>query len=321
MNTLTIKKSRTTLVYALGMALLCGAARAEEPVGVEAEGADDESALEFGVDFDWFTAYVWRNAVQNDQMVLQPGVWADFTFADSFSIGGSVWQNYDVTSRRREAYRTGLNETDFNLHLGWAAWTSEDEECALTFEFGHEWYLYHNVRGGEDYAKADYPNTREIYVKAEFENPFVNIYGQASWMYENFGAYKQGMHYETGLTKEIEFADGWTLGADWNINFGDGHYLQFLYGDVNYRYDAVTNEEYSDGPKGGIGGTTVKGYLAWQITSWLSLKGMVGYTAILHNRLRGEMRNLSGDYWFCGEEDAAYPRDLVWGGLSLNMEF
>ena len=50
---------------------LSGAAVAEE----EGEGAPFEA----GVDLDFFSAYVWRNAVQTDRMVLQPCVWADLT--------------------------------------------------------------------------------------------------------------------------------------------------------------------------------------------------------------------------------------------------
>lgn len=313
MNTAIVKKSRTAIVYALGMALLCGAARAEEPVGTETE---EEDALTFGVDFDFFSAYVWRNAVQTDRMVIEPCVWADLTLVGPLSIGGFVWQNYDLTSRRNAIFQTGLNETDFNLHLGWAAWTSDDEDYSLAFEVGHDWYTYQNVRTGEDYMRNAYPNAREIYVKAKFDNPLIGIYGQASWMYEDFGDYQKSMHYEVGLNKEIEFVEGWTLGADWNVNFGESRYLSFIYGNVDYD-DTVDGV----GPESGFGGTTVKLYLAWQITDWLSLKGTIAYTGILHDELRDEMREQGGGWGFLEREGNGYPRDLLWGGFSLNMEF
>ena len=50
--------------------------RAENEAKAELEEKDD-FPLEAGFDVDLFTAYVWRNAVQNDRAVAQPCVWAD----------------------------------------------------------------------------------------------------------------------------------------------------------------------------------------------------------------------------------------------------
>lgn len=281
----------------------------------EVETEEEESAVfEAGVDVDFFSAYVWRNSVQNDRMVIQPCVWADYTQLDPFRFGFSVWQNYDLTSRRYDALSHGLTETDFNVHVGATAWANDDESMKLELEFGHEWYDNHFVKTE---AKGDLADTRELYFKATFSNPVVGVYGQASWMYDDFGCFEQGMHYELGLNREFGLVeDKLTLGVDWNLNFGDSHYLYYLYAGLSNPYtyeedgEVFEEDDYDRGPSGGIGATTLKVYLSWAITDWLSLKGTVAYTGLLN----GELRQAHGDY---DDEN----RDLVWGGLSLNVAF
>jgi len=294
-----------------------------------AESEEEEPQIfEAGFDFDFLSAYVWRNTVQNDEMVMQPCVWADLTYFEPFWLGFSIWQNYNLTDRRRNIYANGLDETDYNIHLGATVLETEDEEYGVDLEIGHEWYTYHGLRkfdsDGELLSKA-YPNTREIYAKATFNNPFVGVYGQASWMYEGFGSYQQGMHYELGFNKEVEIVESLTLGADWNINFGDPRYLQFLYGGVERpAYDEEAGEPYSEydaDPKGGFGGTTVKVYLTWQVTDWMSLGGVLAYTGVLNSSLRDSIGDQGEDYCFCGNEGDGYPRDLLWGGLQLRITY
>jgi len=261
-------------------------------------------------------------------MVMQPCVWADLTYFEPFWIGFSIWQNYGLTDRRRNIFANGLDETDYNVHLGATVWESEDEEQSLDLEIGHEWFTYHGRRTFDfegELLSASYPNTREVYLKATYNNPIIGVYGQASWMYEGFGCYNQAMHYELGFNKEIEIVETLTLGADWNVNFGDPRYLQFLYGGVERpAYDEEAGELYSEydaDPKGGFGGTTVKVYLTWQITDWMSLGGTIAYTGVLNSSLRDSLGDQGEDYWFCGNEGDGYPRDLLWGGLQLRLTY
>ena len=282
---------------------------------------EEDAIYEAGFDFDFFSAYIWRNAIQNDEMVMQPCVWADLTYFDPFWIGFSVWQNYDLTDRRHNDLRKGLTETDYNVHVGATAWTSEDEEQELGIELGHEWYDNDFVRRGSGDA---YPDTREIYVKVTYDNPFVNVYGQASWMYEDFGEYKQGVHYELGFNKEFEVIDDVTIGADWNVSFGTGHYLNYLYGGTRSGYDE-DGERLYEGSSAGFGGTTVKLYANWQITENLTLGGTIAYTGVLNGAYRESIGD-QGDYWwdYNAEDDlpnGSYQRDFIWGGVSLKLAF
>ena len=292
----------------------------EKLTKAEAEAVEEEEAeiFEAGVDVDFFSAYVWRNAVQNDEPVIQPCVWADLTYFEPFWLGFYVWQNYDLTSRRHECLKGGLTETDYNVHLGATAWANEDETMSLDLEIGHEWFVNHQVKSD---SREDYKNTAELYLKATFNNEFVNVYGQASWMYDDFGSFKQGMHYELGFNKEIDVLapfelpeDTLILGLDWNLNFGDSRYLYFLYGGVDWDVDEYGEDTWSN-PKAGIGGTTLKAYLTWNITDWVSLVGTVAYTGVLNGSARQALADDSG--W----QGDNYRRDLLWGGVSLKFAF
>ena len=326
-----MNKLMTVVAASVCAVSLSGVAFAAEDVSTEkkeaAEAAEnleeeeEEKILEAGFDFDFLSAYIWRNAIMNDEMVMQPCAWADVTFLDPFYAGFSIWQNYDLTDRRRGTYEKGLTETDYNVHVGATAWQSDDEEMSLGLEIGHEWFDNHFVRDGEGDAM---PDTREIYVKVTFDNPLVNVYGQASWMYEDFGDYKQGVHYEIGFKKEVEVCEDVTLGADWNVNFGTGHYLNFLYGGTRSGVDEDGEYEY-DGSSAGFGGTTVKVYLTWQVTEWFSLGGVVAYTGVLNGAYRESLGDCGDDYWDWDEDagrgNGSYQRDFVWGGLQAKLSF
>lgn len=270
-------------------------AAAEIPVEEECD-----SPLSVGVDVDFLAGYVWRHSVSSDDLVIQPAVWAELDLCGPLSVGGYVWQNYDLTNRRRDSFTYGLTETDYNIHIGLTAWES-DEECEtpakLTFELGHDWYTY---QGAKD--RASDPDTREIYIKGKFENSIITPYAQVAWMYQDFGDYRRGVYYELGLNKEIEVTEIVTLGADWSLGFGDRNYNNFLFGEDNY----------------GFGGTTVKLYSSIALTDWVSLKGTIGYTGVINAAMRKSIGEEGEDYDFHGD---SYPRDLLWGGLSLNFEF
>ena len=275
--------------------------------------------VEAGFDLDFFSAYVWRNAVQTDEPVLQPCVWADLTYFEPFWLGFYVWQNYDLTSRRHECLKGGLTETDYEVHLGATAWESDDETMSLDVEIGHDWFVNQQVKSV--YREA-YKNTGELYAKVTFNNEIVNVYGQASWLYDDFGDYRQGMSYELGINREFDVLSPFELpedtllfGLDWNLNFGDSRYLYYLYGGVDYWYDEETEEEGWSNPDAGIGGTTVKAYLTWKITDWMSLVGTVAYTGVLNGSARQALAD--GPCW----QGDCYRRDLLWGGVSLKFAF
>lgn len=257
----------------------------------------EDKAWSLGVDLDWFTAYIWHNAVQNSRMVLQPCIWGEYQLTDMFSVGGYYWQNWDLTGHRRDIFGTGLTEQDYNIHAGLQAWASEEEDYKLDFELGHEWFTYPNVR-----RSVGYPKTNELYLKATFENPFVTAYAQTSWMYADFGDYQDGFHYEVGFTKEAEVTDEITVGADWNVSMANHAYQDFLYGMHS----------------SGLSGTTLKLYGTYAITETASFGATIAYTGVLNGDARDQMDEMGSDYDLNGHK---YPRDLLWGGISFKIEF
>ncbi len=280
---------------------------------VEVAAEEEESSLPFeaGFDVDIYTAYIYRNQAYNDRPVVQPCIWADFTALDPIYFGFYVWQNYDLTNRRRSDMRGEWNETDYNVHIGATVWSNEDESMSLTLEAGHEWFVS-NVKS--EYSK-DYASACEIYLNAEFETPYITPYGRISRMYR----YSDGTHYEAGLKhemvlcEEMPFGESLSLGIDWNVNFGSGKYLDYLYG-VGRNYVAA-DDEFERGSKGGIGGTTLKFSLTWQICENFSLGGVLAYTSLLNETIRGSYRD-SGWYW-----GSHYDSDIVWGGVQAKLSF
>ena len=275
----------------------------------EQEEEEEDSLFEAGFDADIYTAYVFRNQVYNDRPVAQPCVWADFTGLDPFYFGFYIWQNYDLTNRRREEMRGEWNETDYNVHVGATVWSNEDETMSLTLEAGHEWFV-NNVK--DEYSK-DYASSCEIYVKAEFETPFVTPYGQISHAYRYLDAthYELGLKRDFALMEEMPLGESLTLGVDWNLNFGSGKYLDYLYG-VGRGYDAE-EDDFLRGNKDGIGGTTLKFALTWQLCDCFSVGGVLAYTSLLNESLRNSYRD-SG--WY-----GNYKDDCVWGGVQAKLEF
>ena len=320
-----MNKMKTAVVAASVCAvLLAPSARAEEAGKSESEANKGlvqqmHEIFAAGFDLDFYSAYVWRNSVFTDEPVLQPCAWADLTCFEPFWLGFSVWQNYDLTSRRHEVLKGGLTETDYDIHLGATAWTSDDETMSLDFLLGYTWYVNQQVLSD---AREAYKNTSELSLRADFKNEIVNVYGQVSWMPDDYGAFKQGLYYEVGVNKEIDLAsvidipeETLSLGADWNVGFGDSRYLYYLYGGVDYR-EGEDGEETWSNPDAGIGGTTVKAYLTWNITEWMSLVGTIAYTGVLNGSARQSLGD-AGTGW----QGDSYRRDLLWGGLSLKFAF
>lgn len=277
--------------------------------------SEPPKVFEAAFEYDFNSAYVWRSAVQNDQPVMQPCVWADVTYFEPFWFGGFVWQNYNLTDRNAALYRYGLSETDYGVYGGATLWTSSDKAYSVWAEIGHDWFTYPGVREGcEDLS----PDARELTAKMQFENPFVDVYGSVAWMYEDFGLAQKGFYYEAGLRKEVEIAKSLSAGADWCVSFGDSAAMADLYGGCDY--DKVTGEVSN--PDAGIGGTTVKLYLVWHVTDWLSLGCTIAYTGVLNGSARQGLadRDYYGDEgcWNDGTGDL-YPRDLLWGGINLKL--
>lgn len=239
-----------------------------------------------GVDLSFYTAYPWRHQMSNTEGASHWMAYGDLDVWGPFSVGGYMWQNFDLTSNRSRKFKNALTETDYGVHLGYAAWKSEEGDMSLSFEAGHEWYLYHNTR----LSREAYPDTSEMYLRGTFSNPFITPYAGVAWMYRDFGDYSAGFYYDIGFVKEIELFELLTVGADWNIGFADKDYQYFLVG---------TDSQ-------GIFGTTFKLYAKLPVTEWMSLKGTIAYTGFVNGDVRDQV-----------DEN----RDNLWGSVNLTVSF
>jgi len=281
------------------------------PAEAEALKEEEPAWFEAEVTLDLVSAYVWRNAVFNDELVFEPCVSFDFTRFEPFWIGGYVWQNWNMTGVQDCDRPRAMNETDFNVHLGATVWATEDEDYSLEMEIGNDFFTYRQVQ--------DSPNSYELYVKATLNNPFANVYGQYSQAYEPVS----GCYFELGLNREdkvgelfnseSDILNRFTVGLDWNLSFGSGKYFtNYLYGPIPGAYDPETEEYDEKNMSGGVGGTTIKGMCFYQVCEHFSLGATVGFTALLSGDARDAM-----DY----AENGSMYKQLVWFGLQAKVEF
>lgn len=265
----------------------------------EAMKQEDPSWFSAGFSTDIYSAYVYRNAVFSDDLVIQPCVWVDFTLFDCLKVGGNVWQNWNITGNwESEGIPRAMNESDFNLHVGANVWQSDDERYALYFQVGHDFFTY----------RYDYPSENEITFRFEFSNPFVGIYGQYSQAYrpESACLFEIGLAQSWGvgelLDSESDFFKRLSVGFDWNVNFAS---TRFFY---NYIYGGPEADSVTDG----IGGTTIKGMLSYEVCDHCTVGLLLAFTSALSGEARDAVDGLGYESYF---------KDLVWGGLQVGIDF
>ena len=305
-------------VCAVSFSCAAVAAESQSEGYVKKVTADEAGALEeedsgwfsAGFDADLFSAYVYRNAIINDELVLQPCVWVDLTLFDFLTVGGNVWQNWNLTDRQKaDGIPKEMNETDYNVHVGANIWESEDEEYSLYLQLQHDWFTY----------RYDLDSENELALRLEFNNPFVGVYGQYSQAYWP----ASGCHFEVGLAQdwtvgellesENDFLNRLTVGFDWNVNFGSGRFFtNYVYGPVPGAYDPEADEYDEECMSDGIGGTTIQGKLAYQVCDHFTIGAVLAFTSVLSSSARDAV-----EYMGCG---GSY-KDLVWGGLQAKLDF
>lgn len=270
----------------------------------------DPVVFSAGFDADLFSSYVYRNAVNNDELVFEPGVQASVTFFDFLSVGGEVWQNWNLTDRQCEdGAPMEMNETDYSVYVGADVWRSDDGEYVLNLRLSHDWFTY----------RYDTTESNEIALRIGFDNPFVNVYGQYSQAYWPTSA----CYFEVGLAQdwkvgelvesENDFLNRLSVGFDWNVSFASGQYFTtYLYGPLPGDYNAETDEYDEKRMSGGIGGTTIRGELAYEVCDHFTVGLVLAFTATLSGEARESVEN-------SGRGDSY--KDLVWGGLQAKLDF
>lgn len=135
------------------------------------------------------------------------------------SLGVSLWQNTDLTSRRSKTMRR-MNEWD------WYAFYRGGIDLAdagrLQLEAGHIWYKFHGVRAA---YRSAYATMEEWAGRLTLENPFVTPYLEYHYDHK----VTKGTFILGGLRRTFDFAEGFYFTPDLTIGGGDRNYNECLY--------------------------------------------------------------------------------------------
>jgi len=318
----TLKMSHVGYGVVCAAALLCGAARAEEPVGgkiAEDEQIDletEESSFvsgEFSLAFD--SKYLSYGFVDNNDPIFTPDV--SLTFWDTLTLGCSII--YDTTHYGRKAgygnHRWRHNEIDPYVELAWS-FSKEDYEWLPTtvdvaLEYSYEYQPTSKDSGG--WEQSD--DTQ--YWTLTFGLPDL-------WLEPTFYVERDAMR-SNGTYVNLELGHTFVLlGDDEDVDLsfrpsvaqGFGNAMRVR--ELAYRYlgeDEEGEELWEPLDHAGLMDTAVKGELTWNICDNLSLSGYVLYSDFVFDR---EIRHAARDYEASGDWDHSF--NFV-TGISLTASF
>ena len=251
-------------------------------------GTNDFYVTGYG-SFDVSSGYVLYGARSNDE----PCYWTYGELSAGYgkfgSLGASVWQNTDMTMRRKDAMRmmnewdwTVFGRTGIDLADGWR----------LALEAGHVWYVYGGVK--PEFVDS-YHTMEEWFGRIALENPFVTPYFEYFYDHKVYeGAFMQG-----GLRHQFELPLGLLLTPDLTIGGGDANYNACMY------------PPFDGSVAGGITYVQLMGTLQYWFNDHFGVHAKVAYVSLVN----GDIRDAVDE---CG---APYANDHVWGTIGVDVAF
>ena len=239
--------------------------------------------------FDVSSGYVLYGARENDE----PCYWTygeiNFGYRDWGSIGASLWQNTDMTTRRKETMRR-MNEWDWSV-FGRSGLDLADV-WRLALEAGHVWYVYHGIR--PEY-EAYYHTMEEWYGRIAVENPFVTPY------FDGFYDHKvcKGAFFQGGLRRVFNLPLGLTLTPDVTVGGGSRNYNACMY------------PPYDGSVGGGITFVQAAGTLAYWFNEHFGVHAKVAYAVLTDDDIRHAV----------DEADGTLANQFVWGTVGIDVAF
>ena len=293
MKNLNLKKHLTKALCMMSAAILCGAARAEEPVGDQeaaeaAEAEEDEGAAvaaEFSLSFD--SKYLSYGFVDNNHPIVTPS--GSLTFFDWFSIG--AYGIFDITKYgRRHGYtsrqwqctefhpnaeiRHSFGEEDF-------AWLPTTVELAVGYDYEYVPNCKH--RGSPEYDDDDNLVGYDKSWDADTQYWNVEIGLPDLWFepcfYCEFDTMRDHgiyMNLEIGHTFDI-VEDTLTLRPSIAQGWGNRQRVAAY----AWHYTDAEHEEDESLSHSGLMDTVIKLESEWTICDWLSLSAYVAYSDFL----------------------------------------
>jgi hypothetical protein len=242
--------------------------------------------------FDVTSAYVLYGARMNKE----PCYWTYAELAvsenDWGSIGGSLWQNTDMTCNRRNSMRR-MNEWD------WATFYRTKynftESCILNAEIGHIWYKYHGLRG--NLAKSTYKTMMEIYGRIELQNQYLTPYVFAAYDWK----ITDGSFITTGVKRDISLPFDIILTPDITVGGGDDKYLACLY--PPWDKNAV---------KGSVSYIQLSAKLAYWFTEHFGIHMQFAYSVIANDDIRTAINH---------DDESDYRNQFLWATCGIDLSF
>ncbi len=239
--------------------------------------------------FDVSSGYILYGARENDE----PCYWTygeiDFGYGDWGSLGVGLWQNTDMTTRRKETMRR-MNEWDWSVFGRTGVGLADDWRLAL--EVGHVWYVYHGIRPA---ARDFYRTMEEWYGRVALENPFVTPYFEGFYDHQVYkGAFLQG-----GLRRTLDLPLGLTLTPDVTVGGGSRNYNACMY------------PPYDGAVGGGVTFGQGAGTLAYWFNAHFGVHAKVAYVVLTDNDIRHAVKADGG----------TLANQFVWGAVGIDMAF
>ena len=251
-------------------------------------GTNDFHVTGYG-SFDLSSGYVLYGARENDE----PCYWTygelDFGYADWGSLGVSLWQNTDMTTRRKDSMRR-MNEWD------WAVFLRSGIDLAdgwrFAFEVGHQWYDYHGLTAA---AAPDYKTMGEWFGRVALENPYVTPYFEGYYDHLVYdGAFLQG-----GLRHAFALPFDLTFTPDLTVGGGSRNYNRCMY------------PPFDGSAPGGVTFVQVMGTLAYWFNEHFGVHARLAYVVLTDD----DIRRAVSDY---GDP---YANQFVWGSVGVDFAF
>ncbi len=185
----------------------------EKPLAIEKEEAPGPTV---SADVSLRSAYLSRGQVCSDHPVVQPQV-----VVSKFGFNAGFWANSELTDR--SIGRTGVSEIDLSLNY-------ELPVQPVDVFIGLIEYLYPGdfTAAGDDGTEAEVsiPATREVFVAAEWANPWVT---PGLDIYYDFGR-ADGFYLRATLQQGFGLAPGLTLWPGLSAGWGSRGFNEYFYG-------------------------------------------------------------------------------------------
>jgi hypothetical protein len=255
----------------LSTAILCLLAISSAVLAAEDSNAPNKSTPDkIGVTItsDFYSKYVWRGQLLNDDYVFQPSISANYK-----GWTATIWGNNNLTS-----YGASDNSgefTEYDLALDYSNKFSEDSKIGYSIGTIH----YH-------FPSLSYSDTTEIYWGLNFDVPFNPAFKVYHGLGNENGTYA---NFSIGHTYE-KFA---TFAKDCYCNFQWGASIGWANSTYNVDYWGVDDSRLND--------LTLTAAFPMCLPGGWTFKPSINYVTIIDGTLRNaDTYSKSSDYFFTG---------------------